>query len=221
LLCSFAPAKKKPNEIPPIDYSYFPVTVGHYVIYDVDSVVYDDFATTDKKREFHFQIKEVIEGKAQDNEGREIQRVVRYKRNNDTSEWKLQHVFTITLTKTTAERFEHNKRYINLVFPASVNKSWKGNSYTQDEQWDYKYTAVGQPATVGSVPVVQHTVTQVDEENLIKKLYSVEKYAKNIGLVYKEFIHDSSKTIDPDVPLMNRIDGGLEYKMTLKSHGHN
>jgi hypothetical protein len=190
-LCS---CEKKPNEIPPIDYSYFPVTVGHYVIYDVDSVVYDDFATTDKKREFHFQIKEVIEGKAQDNEGREIQ---------------------------TAERFEHNKRYINLVFPASVNKSWKGNSYTQDEQWDYKYTAVGQPATVGSVPVVQHTVTQVDEENLIKKLYSVEKYAKNIGLVYKEFIHDSSKTIDPDVPLMNRIDGGLEYKMTLKSHGHN
>ena len=211
--------KKKDNAIPAVDYSYFPQGIGHYVIYDVDSVVHDDFAKTTTT--FRFQIKEVIESTFPDNSGRPVQRVEKYKRENASVPWRFQLAFTMYLGDNKGERFENNRRYISLTFPPELNRPWSSPSYDGNDTWSCKYTSIDQPLTLGNNTMASTvTVTQIDEENLIKKEYSVEKYAKNIGLVYKEYIKDSSNVIpNPPVPLKDRISGGLEYKMTLNSYG--
>jgi hypothetical protein len=208
---------KKENAIPPVDYSYFPTQIGHYVIYDADSVVHSAF---DKKTYvFRFQIKDVIESTFTDNSGRQVQRVERYKRDTVTMPWRFQQAFTLHLSNNIAERFENNRTFICLTFPPSPGKSWVSNAYDRDVKWQYRYTSISAPITIGSHSLPStHTVTQIDEENLIMKEYSVEKYARNIGLVYKEFIRDSAEVITSE-PLMNRISGGTEYKLTLHSYG--
>src|SRR4030067_3558016 len=71
--------KKDVSVNPDLGYEYFPATVGKYVVYDVDSIVYNDFTgTTDT---FKYQIKETIESIFLDNSNRQTLRIERYKKN--------------------------------------------------------------------------------------------------------------------------------------------
>ena len=119
---------KKETELPvDMGYKYFPVNTGHWVTYDVDSISYNDF--TGQVDSFTFQIREVVESVFTDNEGRETQRLERYKRWNDTSAWFLKDVWMVNLTATTAEKVEENIRIIKLIFPPKDNEKWDGNLY--------------------------------------------------------------------------------------------
>ncbi len=172
----------------PMGYEYFPVNIGHTIIYDFDSVFKD--TKVDVNETTHFQIKEYIESVFSDNTNRPTQRIERYRRNNDTTVWTIMNVCTSTLTNTVAERVEDNQRYIKLVFPVSLNKTWFGNSFTTQPKWEYEYTKVNESATINGIKFDSTlTVTQIDELNLIEKNYSIEKYAKHVGLIYKEYIH--------------------------------
>ena len=74
LLPVFLVSCKKENALPEdMGYSYYPVNVGHWVIYDVDSISYNDF--TGKIDSFKYQIRELVAGNFEDAEGRETQRV--------------------------------------------------------------------------------------------------------------------------------------------------
>ena len=71
---------------------------------------------------------------------------------------------------------------------------WMGNQFINTtgnlsylNGWTYKYTSVdGQETFNGNSVDSVATVTQLDELNAIQKNYSAEKFAKGLGLVYKE-----------------------------------
>ena len=81
-----------------------------------------------------------------------------------------------------------------MNFPVLLNKSWKGNSQINTDSplvyladWDYQYTEVNISLEVNNTlfdSVV--TVTQHKDINAIQTTFYQEKYAKNIGLVFKE-----------------------------------
>jgi len=119
---------KRETELPvDMGYKYFPVNIGHWVIYDVDSVSHNDFTGTVDS--FKFQIREQIESVFNDNEGRPTQRIERYKRISDTSAWFIKDVWTQNLTSTTAERTEENIRIVKLIFRPEAGAKWDGNIY--------------------------------------------------------------------------------------------
>jgi hypothetical protein len=219
LLITISACKKKDeNVIEPIDYSYFPIEVGHWVIYEADSLAIDEFSGDTIKAKF--QIKDLIESTMTDSEGRLTQRREKYRRNNDSLPWELIKVYTSNLNTNTAETFEDNTRIINLIFPVKLNESWKGNNYIDAETGEFRYSEVDESVNLlGKNYPSTATVTQIDEENLIKREYSIEKYSKNIGLVYKEFIKDSSNAQDLSLPLEQRITGGIRFKMIVKAYG--
>jgi hypothetical protein len=71
-------------------------------------------------------------------------------------------------------------------------------------------------------------VTQHDQQDLINRIYSEEKYGRNVGLIYKRVIDIESQPIGiPDsllshfygTPIMNRITSGFQYTMTITSYG--
>jgi hypothetical protein len=220
LLCCFVAmfciiSCKKDKPVPPLNwgYNYFPNNVGHYVIYNCDSIVLDKF--TGKTDTFLYQIKEVIDSIYPDNTGRPTQRIVRYKRPTDTSSWVLQKVWSGNLTTTTAERVEDNIRYVKLTFPVKANAVWNGNVDNTIGEWDYQYTALDVPATVNSVYFDSSlTVLQLSNFNGLQLQNYKEQYARNFGLIFKQVIDESADSI------YGRYTSGVIYTETYVSSGN-
>jgi hypothetical protein len=75
--------KKKTEDPPDVGYAYAPENIGKYIIYDVDSTIYDDFFNDTIY--YKYRIKEKLEEVFTDNQGRKAIKLVRYiKKYNDT-----------------------------------------------------------------------------------------------------------------------------------------
>ena len=76
LIFNLYSCKKDSTIVLDAGYAYFPNKAGHYIIYDVDSIVHNDFKKTVDT--FRFQLKEYIESVFYDNSGRPTLRIERY-----------------------------------------------------------------------------------------------------------------------------------------------
>ncbi len=234
----FFSCSKDPSPTPDMGYNYFPNQVGKYVVYDVDSI-YKDIRTDT----FKFQIKEKIESIFMDNQNRPTIRLERYKKNYNPSipyssmAWIFQNVWTENRTNTTAEKVEDNIRYIKLAFPIKQNQSWNGNAQNIFDKWTYTYDYFDVAKSVGNLQfdsVLQ--VNQFDDESqvLTQRQFYVEKYARNVGMIYKKIIDVESQpnSIWPTLPygqdsiaaffskpILQRITFGLQYTATVNSYG--
>jgi len=211
----------KKSETPVIDfgYDYYPVTIGSWISWDVDSIGHQpgNFADT-----FQYQIKELIESAFIDYAGRQAYRIERFYRNNASENWWLKDVWMVVFTATKAEKVEENVRYVRLVFPVRENQFWDGNALNTQNVWNYSYTSIGNSYAVGSGVFAEAAeVFQEGYNNLIEKQQGTEVYARGIGLVYKSVVDISTQfqySINPTAP---NINGGYELTMTYLDHGQN
>lgn len=213
LFISLASCKKDPsaNADTELGYDYFPVEVGNYSVYDVDSIVYNDF--TGEIDTFNYQLKEVIESDFVDNGGRVSQRIERYNRDNDSAEWHIQDVWQATRTTNRAERVEENVKYIRLMFPVREGLKWDGNAYNTDEEWKYVYQNAHKADLINGISFDSTvTVLQRDEFNLIEVQYYEERYAKDVGLIYK-------KVDDLKTEINGTIKSGVKYTFKIREFG--
>jgi len=222
-------SEKDPYQSSDDSSEYFPLEVGNTWIYSVDSIVYDYKGTVIDT--IHNEVQEKITNFYTDNEG--VKSFIIERSNKKGNNWIVSNIWSANLDKTQATRTEDNLRFIKMVFPIYKNKSWDGNAYidTQNqiviiagesikmfEQWSYRYLDVSINETVGNntyddILVVQ----QVDNENSIQKRYSIEKYARNIGLVYKKMEILNSQKTDLDVPWSEKAEEGFILEQTLIS----
>lgn len=209
-------------------YDYAPVIIGKYVIYDADSTIYDDFFSDTIYSKY--RIKEKMEEQITDNEGRSAIKMVRYiKKYNplvsyDNIPWTHKDVWICTKTNTTYEVVEEDVRFTKLIFPVKEEATWKGNAYTTLDDWDYEYIYTNRTETINGTSFENVLfVEQKDDKhnNVIHREYYIEKYAKNVGLVYRE-IKDlkSNDHIILGQPVEDRIKSGVIYKLTYVTHGY-
>ncbi len=187
---------------------YYPLQVGKYITYDLDSTVFFNFGQRDTV--IKYQVQDRVDAQITDNTGRNGYRIIRFIRKNETQDWLPNNTFMAVPTQNSIEFIENNLRFIKLTLPVNAGYSWKGNSYIDTysfssqvrylDGWEYIYDSVNVPLTLRNVTVDSTIkVVQIDEflgedpklPGAIygEKNYSVEKYAKDIGLVFKEFIH--------------------------------
>lgn len=209
-------------------YDYAPISVGKYVIYDVDSTIYDDFFndTTYSK----YRIKEKIEEQITDNEGRPAFKMIRYiKKYNssvsyDNIPWTIKDVWTCTKTNTTYEVVEEDVRFTKLIFPVKEEATWKGNAHNTLDDWDYEYIYTDRAEAINGTSFENVLYVQQKDDNhknVIHREYYIEKYAKNVGLVYREIKDLKSKdNIILGQPVEDRIKSGVIYKLTYVTHGY-
>jgi len=179
---------------------YFPLAVGKYVVYEVDSTVFDPTGDSAIIYSTTF-VKEEIVDTLHDNLSNTLYKIERSERKNETQPWQTKKVLTASIQEFQAIRTEDNLRFIKLVFPLKKNKTWDGNIYFDPsiivtvageslemfKSWDYKILSVGQAETIGDTLFDEvTTVQQAESENLIELRQSIEKYAKGIGLIYRE-----------------------------------
>jgi hypothetical protein len=190
---------------------YAPLEVGKYIVYELDSFVFRAFGTGGSV--VSYEVKYSLTDTLTDNLGRKGYRVSRQIRKAPADAWVTDNTFKAVNTGTTYDFTEDNLHFINLALPIKEGLSWKGNSYLPSdpyfpkydfgsdfsEDWDYTYQDVGKPFTAGAlnfdntITILQRDETQGDpalpETVYADKTYAIEKYAKGIGLVYKEFLH--------------------------------
>lgn len=212
-------------ETPPdAGYDYYPGKVGSYIVYDVDSISYTQLPTVDTLT-YKFQIKEKIDTLFYDNQNRPTLKIIRYKKiYNDTipysqMSWALQDVWAANITRTTAEVVEENIRYTKLVFPVRKNESWNGNAQNTLGEWDYKYTEFETAATVGGTAFDKTLkVTQKYFPSAISYQNYYERYAKNVGMIYR-IIEDYDYQDGHGNTNPGHIYQGTYYEMRYNSHG--
>lgn len=209
LISLFSCSEKEELPLEPLS-DYLPLEPGKYITYRIDSLVFTNFQ---RDIETHsYQVRHQVDALVTDNEGRPSYRVYRFLRNADGSgEWINNGSYFITPLRDRIEVVENNLRFIKLHAPLREGYNWKGNSYLHStpyesfglqpgylENWDYNYDSFEPSFTHDGYEY--NDVWTVEEENSSKnfpvedptdfgsKERAVEKYAKNIGLVYREFM---------------------------------
>ncbi len=208
-------------------YNYTPVGTGKYIIYDVDSIHFDDFTKTSDT--FHFQLKELMSDPFVDLEGNDSYQLKRYVRDtsyadmDDKAGWTIKNVWYVTRTQKNYQRVEESFRYTNFIFPPIEGVTWKGNSYNTNPEWDFRCKNVHKKATINSYAFDSTvTVVQRNDSNAIDKTKYSEVYAANIGLVYRCYIdlHVDQKNTN-NVPFDQKIGKGDIYVWRYVAHGNN
>jgi hypothetical protein len=185
-----------------------PLQTGKYITYRLDSTVYVNLNTVKTVRSY--VVRDWVDGESTDNQGRKTFRIKRMTRSStDTTRWTETAVFVATPLDRSLEFVDNNLRTIRLIEPIRNDFSWQGNRYINtvtDPQlqyldgWTFRYRNAGQPFSAGDISFPE-TVTVAQRDEVINnpndktRLFSVNKssevYAKGVGLVYKEFLHET------------------------------
>lgn len=206
-LVSFFSCKKESDDKYANDVSagYFPLEVGHYITYSVDSLIWNDFnCTVDTNT---YQVRYTVADTFFDNASRLSYRIETSIRTADTLPWQPGNVVYATRTATGLEYVESNLRFIKLTYPIVEGQTWDGNSMilTNDQDysymagWEYKYANYKQSFEQDGISFDNTvTVNEVDEtqndpetqpNDYAYRTYSKEVYAYGVGMVYRSWTH--------------------------------
>jgi len=212
LLCiiSLVNCKKQTEQLAlPKLADYTALQTGKVLLYHLDSTVIDPSGTQLVVNTY--LAKDSIASTFTDNTGRLSYTVYRFITDTlNAGPWQPLLTYYITPTDNTIETVDDNNlRFISLTQPVTEGFTWNGNSYIDTKSatsnyqymdgWTYTYQNVNKPYTVikGTTDSTI-TVLQVDETSppgpfdpgvYQQRNYSIEVYGKNIGLLYKEFLH--------------------------------
>ncbi|MBS1667376.1 MAG: hypothetical protein JST58_08370 [Bacteroidetes bacterium] len=220
------------NDMP----EYMPMYSGKTITYRLDSTNFTNYGTDVTVTSYAVQ--DIVDSIILDNLNRPSWRVFRYISDTAMSQpWTNLETYLVTPTRQTTEVFENNLRFIKLSLPLTDGFSWLGNSYidtnypppnsndpdyTYLANWNYTYSNIGTPYTVlaGSIPntliVNQQNNVSGDTSNrstISTYDYSVEVYAKGIGLIYKKFLHQENQPPNGDHPQPYSKGYGIELNM--------
>jgi hypothetical protein len=189
--------------------AYYPLQNGRVWFYRLDSTTIPPFGTELIVHSYH--LKDSAGISFLDNTGRESWPIYRFI--TDTLEqnaWQNISTYYVTPTANDVEVVDDNNlRFIKLISPVEQGKDWMGNSYIDTRSstslfqyldgWDYMYDSVNMPyntlaGTIDStITVLQRDETSppgdFDPQFYQQRNYSVEVYAYNVGLIYKNFLH--------------------------------
>jgi hypothetical protein len=191
-----------PSEDLSLGRDYFPVKMGHWIEYTVDSIIYNDFnETTDT---FRMEFQDRMTDTFLDAENRPSMLVERMVRQDSTYPWTELMTYAITQTSARTDVVENNLQFIKMVFPVKYNTRWYGNlfiptdfnpDYQWYKDWDYRYDSIASayqhnnlyyPQTLWVNQADRTEGNPADTNAFSARTYSRERYARGVGLVYKE-----------------------------------
>lgn len=189
---------------------YIPLKIGNIITYQVDSTVYTNLGTVKTIRSY--QMRDRIDSLITDNLGRPSYKVRRSVRSLiDTTKWNDTYSYLITYdsAKQRLELVENNLRFLKLASPIVTGVEWNGTSFINTNgnpeiqylsDWRFIYENVRRPFSVSGISYTETITVNQRNDSLgnpsNKNFYyeinkSREVYAKSIGLIFKEFLHEA------------------------------
>ncbi len=219
LLLLAACSKRQVQEPIPFDPSqleYFPLRPGHYVVYRVDSLVFDPSPAGIARDSSSTFVMEIVGDSLLDNTGQLHFVVERYERKMVNENWEIKSVGSASRNNAQAVRTEQNLRFLKMVFPMNKRSAWDGNlwidQYREIEiagermrpfvNWGYKVDSIDVPVSLGGFDFDSTLViTEANYTDAIERRFSRARYAKHVGLVMREqWILDSQYCAQNPIP---------------------
>ena len=184
-----------------LGYEYFPLAVGQEAYYLMDSIVLRPQVGGILYDSVRLDVRETLVDTLHDQEGRRWYRGERYDRRVDSTAWRFRQTFLLRRDEARAYRREDNLEFVKLVFPVRADKRWDGHvafDATREIEiagqpvqvyldWEYVYQSADEPGDIEGRTYDSLTLVQgADYENLLNRRLSIEGYAADLGLVYRE-----------------------------------
>ncbi len=209
---------------------YFPLEIGKYMVYTVDSVFYKEDSEPDT---IQLMVREEVTDSLRDNEGELFYRIERSERANPNEPWEISQILAVKRTDTQAERIENNQRFITLTFPFRRNQTWDGIGFNSDsllvtvkgevieiyKDWESQYDEIFVPQTVNTF-LFDSTVSvfHANSNNFIERRFNREVYAKGVGLIIKEMSILDSQLSNAERVWPDDAEKGFTLRQTLIEH---
>lgn len=224
LLCLVVVAcskKELPDDRSLLGLDYYPLTIGKYVIYNVDSTVYVEIPKD--TIQFVYQLREKIIESFQETNGStayRLERAVRYPIAGGYTAWHPVENWLIRANQQQIEVQEGSVRFTRLRFPVELNATWNGNAANTKSPQNFYYEYINRTEAINTLNLDNVLkVNEIDNVNLIEAEQSLKKYAKTIGLVNKYYSNIKGNNIVPGKTVFERIESGIIYKQELVEHG--
>jgi len=209
---------------------YFPLQVGKYVTYNVDSTLWIDTSCL----EFHhtYQLRYQVADTFTDEQQNINYKVFSFVNSAKTGgQWVPNDVFYVANTPNGLVVNKDRVSFIKLTFPVLEGSTFQGNKlidtrdtdYAYLRNWNYTYQNVGNSFTSGlesfdnTVTVFERDETKGDmvaqPDSFATRTYFKEVYAYNIGLVYSQQTH---WTYDPNFATCKK-----GYSVIMQAVDHN
>ncbi|MGB3466087.1 MAG: hypothetical protein WBA74_12490 [Cyclobacteriaceae bacterium] len=169
------------NEVTEQDfgYSYYPLSIGDYREYAVEEIV---FLTMGPDTTRYFLREEVTDSLVSSDIATYI--FERSVRSTSSDPWEIDSVWTTRITTGEAIQVENNVPIVKIQFPVVSDRTWDSNLFnTRDQAF---YTSVLVPSDTLEDEVLKVIVADIPE-NIVLKDQRSEFYAKNIGLISRDF----------------------------------
>lgn len=191
----------------PLDFAYdlYPISVGDYRTYEVDSIVFNDF--TGDIDSFKYQVQEFIAEEYKDLENRTSFKFHRLFRQNSSENWAIGDVWSITPTSQRLETREENIPYIKLIFPIEYQSNWDGNALNTFEDEIFEVKTFDSTATILNEQRKLSRVEHYNRVNLIERQSKQEIFARGIGPIYYQQEYVFRKT--DGINFENDVDSGF------------
>jgi hypothetical protein len=196
--------------------SYFALRVGKSLTYHTDSILFDPSSGVVKRDTTYWEIRENFTDTFKNISGETVYRIERWqrRRTGQDSTWREAGVFSAFESDKKAIRTEGHLRYIKFPFLLAEKLSWNGNVFNNDtarinikgqdlelfvKTWTFSVQGLGKPEKIGNKNYDQILTvkSEIDPRILTEKRYTLEKYAPNVGLVFKEeFILNTQELVE-------------------------
>lgn len=222
---SWFSCKKTVVETAPNFEQFFPLKLGAYQIYQVDSIWYDDFNLDTTYRQFF--IKDWCDTLFITSEGKTAMRIERSWRNTLNDSWSSPRAYWAYIENASAVFVVENIPYVVLQFPLKQGSSWNRNrlGFLNEDLFTYKKVFLDSSIAGFYSDSLVVTQSKRSYESIIDKFDFREIYAPNLGLIYHHYVDIDSVYRDKvgsdtnNLPIMSKIKKGLVYKKTLIEFG--
>ncbi|WP_255036720.1 hypothetical protein [Lacihabitans soyangensis] len=199
------------------DYTYFPLELGQYQVYEVSETRYN-IPNIEIQAKYYIkeEVNEVYENPTKD----KVYKIQRFKKQDLAHPWKIDSVWSSQLFANRAIRTENNITQVKLVFPIQSGQYWNRNEYNNLNVEKNIYQNIGESFAVNG-NYFNNTVSVYlkNDSSLITKNVHFEVYAPTYGMIYSEKMVLAYCQSSPTCIGKNQIDFGVVRKIKLLEKG--
>ena len=220
LLCLLSSCKKE--EAKPVDWTeYYPLTIGTTRIYECTKITID--VPADIHDTATFLLRETVKSLISKTKNCKTFAVNCEIKEEGSNEWKPYFSLSVQQYDHAIVRVKDNVPLQVLKFPAKTGFTWDLNEFNTLDEQRISYSAINfindnRADVLWSDSTLE--VTQSDFKSLYTYQYAVEKYGKNVGMIYKKTIDVESQPnhakIDLTKDIEERITKGTISTFSLK-----
>ena len=219
--------KNETETLPKLGKEYYPLQIGKAVTYEVDSIIYDPISNGVVKIDtFKWQVRELLVDTFRDKSNVLNYTIERSLRAKGVQNWQIESVLSAALTQDHALRTENNILYIKFPTTFAEKTNWDGNVYVDpsvkmiiagetleffSKKWVYQVESYGKSEKIGDKTYedVLTITAQSDAKILTDKRYTLEKYAKGFGLIYREQKILDTQKLDANIAWEKKAEKGF------------